>query len=264
MTLYSFRKFNPDWEMILYYTDNLDMDKKTWKSHNVQDFHNYNGDNYIDKIKDLNIKIEKWDLKYNNIISKDIKMGPSHKSNFLKWSKLHEIGGIYSDLDILYFKPIDSFYNFLINGNYDTSICQTSHLSIGLLASKEGGNDFFKDIFINGINKFNIGEYQSAGVLNIYNLYKGVPHNKILDNAKIKYKDLNFYNIPMDLVYYLGSMQVSYAIKNSFGVKDFHPVSIGYHWYAGHPDIQKYNNLLNENTYNDYDITFTKLVKEII
>ena len=144
MTLKSFRIFNPNFEMILYVTKNNEIQNKTWYDNNVQDFHYFKGINYYDKINDLDIKIKEWDITNNNIKPSTLKMGPSHKSNFLKWCKLYEEGGIYSDLDILYFKPIENFYESI--KEFDTVICQTDYLSIGFMASTKN-NLFFKDIF---------------------------------------------------------------------------------------------------------------------
>lgn len=259
MTLWSFRKFNPDWKMVLYYSfDNLD--EKTWEEHNEQDFYSFTGKDYSERVDELDIELVRWELKDNKTATdfKDVQMGSSHISNFLKWSKLHEEGGIYSDLDILYFRPMDDFYHNL--RYFDTAICQTDYLSIGLLASKPD-NDFFKDIFLNGVKKINLNQYQSAGVNNVYSLY-GFDQN-VLPKAKERYPHLRFYNIPMDLVYHFGWNRVENCIKNNFAIEDFPKEAIGYHWYAGAPEIQKFNNLLNEDNYKDYEITFTQIVKEI-
>lgn len=261
MTLYSFRKFNPDWKMTLYYVKDLKIKEKTWKTKNVQDFHSFNGDDYYDKINDLDIDIIKWNLSDNKILETDLDMGASHLSNFLKWSKLHEEGGIYSDLDILYFKPIDDFYDILQSKGYDTGICHTDYLSIGLLASKKG-NQFYKDIFINGVKTFRNTQYQNAGVINIYNLYSGFGYSEVFDEMKRRYA-LNFYNIPFELIYFLDAKSIELAMNTPFGIEDFPEKSIGYHWYAGHPTSQKYNNLLTEKNYLEHNNTFTKLVKQI-
>lgn len=260
MTLWSFRKFNPDWEMVLYFGNN-NLDDKTWVEHNEQDFHSFEGVDYSDRIAELNIKVIGWELKDNQTVKdyQPIKMGSSHISNYLKWSKLHEEGGIYSDLDILYFRPMDEFYHNL--RYFDTAICQTAYISIGLLASRPD-NDFFKDIFIQAMKKINISQYQSAGVNSVYALY-GEGTN-VLETAKLKYPHLKFYNIPMDLIYHFGWNQVDNCIKNAFAIEDFPEISIGYHWYAGAPEIQKYNNLLNEDNYKDFEITFTKIAGEIL
>lgn len=37
--------------------------------------------------------------------------------------------------------------------------------------------------------------------------------------------------------------------------------AIGYHWYAGHPVAQEFNNKLNENTFREYNCLFSNLIK---
>ena len=68
----------------------------------------------------------------------------------------------------------------------------------------------------------------------------------------------------MNLLYFLDSWKIDYAIEQSLEIKDFPEESIGYHWYAGHPHIQYYNNLLTEENYKEHDITFTRLAKKIL
>jgi len=260
MTLWSFRKFNPQWDMTLFYsTDNLE--NKTWGDHNEQDFHSFTGKDYMSRVEDLGVKLVKWDLK-DNVTVKDFKhvqMGSSHISNFLKWSKLHEEGGIYSDLDILYFRPMDKFYHDL--KHFNTAFCQTEYISIGLLASRKG-NEFFRDIFIHAMKSINLKSYQSAGVQSVYALYN--QNLNVMKAAKERYPHLRFYNIPMDLLYHFKWNEVERCIENPYGVEDFPKESIGYHWYAGHPKIQTYNNLLNEDNFRNYQITFSKILREIL
>ena len=251
MTLYSFRKFNPDWSMTLYYNDN-NLTEKTWKDHNEQDYYSFTGVDYMDRLKALKIKLVKWELKGQQ-------MGSSHISNLLKWSKLHETGGIYSDLDILYFRPIDKFYCKI--KEFDAAICETEHLSIGLLASRRG-SPFFKDIHKRAMKGVDLETYQSAGVMCVYEVYNsGI---NIIGKARDKYPGHTIFNIPMNIVYNFKWNEVQRCIKNAYGVNDFPPEAIGYHWYAGDPDIQKYNNLLNEDNFREHDITFTKLANEIL
>jgi len=262
MTLKSFRIFNPSWDMTLYISD-YKTGIKTWSTPETQDFFYFRGVDYMPLIEELNIKIEHWDFDNNEglPIVNNPDMGPSHKSNFLKWERLATQGGIYSDMDILYFKPIDEFYKTL--DNYDTAICQTEYLSIGLLASS-GNNNFFKDIFLNGIDRYDCGEYQSAGVMNIYNLYSGCSPSEVLDRAKGKYPNIKFYNIPFNLIYPFDSTQVEHAFNTNLNIKDLPKETIGYHWYAGHPVAQNFNNLLTEGNYRDTISLFTNITKEIL
>lgn len=248
MTLFSFRKMNPDWDMTLYISEHSE-NRKTWHMRNLQDFFYYKGDDYLPRISELDITIKKHE-------GHNLKT-PSHASNFFKWDILSTIGGIYSDMDILWFKPIDKFYEQI--KDYDVAICQSDFLSIGLLGSS--GNKFYSDIYNNTFKNYDKSRYQSAGVESIYDLYK-CEQSQVLNKAKKKYPGLRFYNIPMNLVYPFDSKRVDQSFKHSHNILPAD--SIGYHWYAGHPTSQKYNNLLNEDNYINYDTLFTKIVRERI
>ena len=112
MTLYSFRKMNPDWEIVLYISSN-DIKNKGWKSYENQDYHQYKGDNYFNKLKDLNIKIEKAEFP-KEIQEKLKNISPIHESDLFRYYQLYLNGGFYCDMDVLFFKPIDNFYNTII------------------------------------------------------------------------------------------------------------------------------------------------------
>ena len=247
MTLYSFRRMNPDWDMTIYLSEHK-QNGKTWRMRNLQDFFFYDGANYINRINDLGLRIK--------TINKYQDMTPSHASNFFKWDLLANGGGIYADMDILWVKPIDDFYN-RIKG-YDVAICQTNFLSIGLLGSS--GNKFFKDIYENTFKNYDKERYQSAGVENIYDLYNCDKEN-VLDEARKKYPYLWYFNIPMETVYPFNSKQVDEVFSRPVPMPE---KSIGYHWYAGHPTTQKFNNLMNEKNYKKYNTLFSKLCSDIL
>ena len=145
MTLLSFRKLNPDWQIDLYLCKPNGIKTKTWKDAPIQDFFNFDGEDYFKKAKALDINLKKWRLIDQKGKSWEDKMGPSHKSNFFKWQELGVYGGIYSDLDILWVKPMDAYYEKI--KHYNTMICyRHTYFSIGLLGASPN-NKFFYDLF---------------------------------------------------------------------------------------------------------------------
>lgn len=269
MTLKSFRMFNPTWKMILYFSVS-DVKNKQWTSIVQQDFFTFNGVDYTEELKTLNIEFRYWDISNNKIIKyKTLKdVAPSHMSNFFKWYTLYSEGGIYSDMDIIYYKSIDPFYNTMIDNGYDTAICDTYYLSIGFLAAAKG-NIFYKDIFEACYDNYDPSEYQSAGVKNIEKFLE-VEHTyyynfgKTFELAKNKYPLLKFYNIPFELVYPLNHLKIQYAFTNDIKITDLPEITVAYHWYAGHPIAQHYNSLLTEENFREYNFTFVNIVKEIL
>lgn len=260
MTLYSFRKFNPDWEMILYISDNKN--KKNWKGPEEQDFNNYSGENYLDNINDLNIIIKNVDFP-DDIKDKLENLSPVHESDLFRYYELYRNGGIYCDMDVLFFRSIENFYNEL--KDYDLLIHQdTKFITIGFLGSSVN-NQYYKDIYDIAINNINISNYQSMGVDIIYNIFGGSRKNPlILDNIKKKYNNLKIYNLPSNLIYKFDWTKIGYNYSNSLNVSNFDKESIGYHWFGGSSISQKFNNILNENNYFRYKTTFSELCKNII
>ena len=266
MTLYSFRKFNPGWTMDLFYDDKTIFENQ-WKTFNKQDFSSFNGIDYYDKIKDLNINIKKWDM---NIDGLEVFKGvtPSGKSDIFKWYELYKNGGIFSDMDILYFKPIDNLYNHLIDNGFDTVICEKQnnifkYLSVGFISSNKN-NDFYKDIFNNCFKFQKQNEYQTYGVDCIYDLYNTVPINSNVSGASTnKYPNLKIFNLPFNTVYPFDSNQIDICFNNDLKLEQLDTNTIGYHWYAGHPTSQKYNNILTDDNYMNYNNLFCNICKEI-
>ena len=247
MTLYSFVKYNPDWEVVLYTSDSGDAQSYSWSTINQQDFVEYKGDNYIHKINDLGITLKEYNVKDN----KGVDICPSQKSNFFKWNLLATTGGFYADMDILFLRSINDIYEK--TNEFDVGICFTSYYSIGFMFSN-GNNKFFSDVYNECFNKFEKRNYQGAGVHSL----KRWP--KLIDVEKEYGK---IYNIPFNLLYQYNSHFIS-KIHEINSVYKLSLDNIGLHWYAGHPLSQNANNSLNENNYYKVNSLLSRTLKGIL
>lgn len=257
LTLKSFRILNPDWQIILY-TAKCQENNKSWKDDIDQDFFTYTGQNYFHKIHELDIEVHEWKLV-------DMPNArPSHLSNFLKWYKLQAHGGLYADMDILWLRSFDMLYDEL--REYDSAICITKYLSIGLLGSSIG-NPMFKDFFSHARDYYNPNRYQSVGVENIYDILYGsrafnddgtvnftfLSQQDILQDIKERYPDLKIFNIPFGMMYPFGCTEMNKVFNATYKLPDH---IIGLHWYAGNPISQEYNGKLTEKNIHEYNNTF--------
>ena len=181
MTLYSFRKYNPDWLINLYVSDQK-IHTKTWKTYEEQDFFMYAGNDYMDNIKDLNINTIEYTIKDK----KGNEISPSQKSNFFKWQLLATNGGFYSDMDILFFRSINDLYEK--TKEYDIGLTYTWIFSVGFMFSK-GNNLFFQDVYNECLNKFDADNYQGASATAL----RKWPNIQAVED---QYKKV--YNIPKD------------------------------------------------------------------
>ena len=266
MTLYSFRKLNPDWRIVLSICNSSNIKHKTWEDVPTQDFHNYTGDDYFYKLEELNVEIVEW--KFEEIVNKNFAdvIGPSHMSNFFKWHLLSEKNEFYSDMDILFLKPIEEYYKNV--KDFDTIICYNGdYFSIGFLGSS-GSNNFFNSVFENAKVSCTPESYQSAGVDNIYNLFEKLENpdkNIVLSNFWIllekHFPENNKFNNPMSLFYPWTCSKLAQIFKECNTIP---PDCLGIHWYAGGIISQEFNNKLTHENFKDYKNTFTYYVNQVV
>jgi len=249
--------------MVLYLSDNSVVDKN-WKGPEEQDFSNYTGENYFDKIKDLDVEIKDVELP-PEFIEKFKGISPVHESDIFRYYALYKYGGFYSDMDVLYFRPIDSLYDALTKRGADTLLYQCDeYVAIGMLGSSVD-NPFFKGIYDSCLQVEQYNNYQSFGNNHIYTLYDASPTQPyILDKIQDRYPNLTIYNISKSLIYHFDWTKIAYNYKTPVGIGGFNGKSIGYHWYGGSPISQDFNNKMNENNYDRFRTTFSELTKKIL
>jgi hypothetical protein len=257
MTLYSFRKMNPDWEMVLCLSQNNTCIEK-WSTPESQDFLNYKGNDYLDRLSELNINIEtvEFPSAFNAVIT-----SPVHESDLYRYYKLYSAGGFYSDMDVLYFRSMGDIYNEITICEANTVLyTQFDHTAIGFLGA-EKDNVFYKDLMMSALDTKDVSGYQSYGADLIYNF---LGEYDIRDVVGDRYSELVVFVIPIYLIYQYNSKMIQYAFSNSLGVEAFNSRSIGYHWYAGSEIAQKFNNVLTEDNYTNYRTTFSEIAKEVL
>lgn len=220
-TIQTFRKQNPDWDIKLY-VPAYPYSGMTWGTHE-QKVPIYAVD-YSHELKHLDIEIIKFDF---DTIGVRNAIPEVFKSDFLRLYLLGTTGGLWSDMDILYFKPMDDMaINSEENAKADTfiSICDYGH-SIGFMLAA-CGSVFFSRLFDAAKERFSQDNYQSIGAC----LY-----NKLFPTVeKIRDAGVEAVNIPMDTVYSYHAGLIDH-IYNSGDMSRYTPGSIGLHWYAGHP-----------------------------
>lgn len=239
MTVYSFQKLNPDWEIKIY-APFITSVNKTWNTfeHKVIIV----SDNYIERLKNItNIKLIDFE-EYG--MSND--MFENYKADFLRWVLLSTIGGLWSDFDVLYFKNMNSLYfNKKENANIETVVCdQIYGHSVGFMMGSKNNVEYKKVLDLAKVS-FNCKDYQSLGP-NVINRLK-----------------ITAFNMDMSVVYPYNANEIDkiYQHKEKGKITD---KTIGLHWYAGYPESGKYMNLLNENNYKIFDTVVSELLNEVL
>ncbi len=215
LTLKSFADHNPGWEVCLWTPRKVAADM-SWMSSE----HKYHlkCTNYLQQLLDLPIKIKVVDF---DAIGFDDKASEVHKADFIRIKVMHEIGGAWTDMDVIYFNSMeDMSINSPDNASKETFVC-LSHYghSSGFMMSTSQSR-FFKQMASVISKEFNPDVYPCIGPL-MFDKYH--PTLKTI---------LNSANIPMDTVYAYDARHIPELV--GINVHRFTPESIGCHWYAGH------------------------------
>ena len=278
LTLYSFRSLNPDWIIKLHTSKNISLNK-SWDSGEQQ--FNCTAKDYIEYINRLNIEIVEHNFSKefdNNDIDHFHEV---IKSDILRWKLLSEEGGFWSDMDILYIKSMNNFLSG--KEKFDTFICDNNgYYSIGFLLSNRN-NPYYDYIYRKSKDKNITRNYQCFG-----NILLKQNFNSFQDISSY-FSDISIYNIPMNIVYphdWINHDKIfkvsSYNIKRkptykerqmmrrrptyineTENIKEFDEQTIGLHWFGGSEIAGEYQSLLNDKTFNAYDIVICKYIKLI-
>jgi len=253
LTLKTFQIQNPDWELRFYFPKREHTGEADWEAHSKERT-GVTGRNYLQEIKNIpNTKCIEFDF---NDDTPDV-----FRSDLLRLKLLGEDGGLWLDMDVISFRPMsDGVFN--TDSNIDTIISYTLeryHYSIGFMLGSTN-NSFYKFLYEKGMSKQEpknflfdkYGDRQKYGVI-LWDSYFKNP-----EAISKRFTQLNVYNIDFFTCY-------PYIYNNLDKVfKEVAPLEksvIALHWYAGHPDTRKWENLLTPENYQDYNSTLCRCIK---
>lgn len=249
LTLETFCRQNPDWKITLY-RPKYPCATKSWTSHE-QKYHP-TGEDWSNRLENLPIEIIDFDFQDIDI-SNDV--SEVHKSDFLRLYLLSNFGGLWTDMDIIYFRPINlplTHETYICNGHYGHSI--------GLLLSTPN-SPVFSFLFEEAKKEFNKNEYQSIGAT-LFN--KNDEQIKALDRTRRKMYPKSYdnvpYNIPMDAVYAYNAENIV-EIYMPMTTSKFTERSIGLHWYGGHQLSGMFSNIVTNSNYKTLDNVLGKTIE---
>ncbi len=217
LTVKSFMRLNPDWEVRLYYPKYPTTHISWWTEEQKHDIKCKDFINELMSLPITKIQVDFEDYGFNNNISE------VHKSDFIRLVNLSTAGGLWSDMDIIYFRPMNSLYfNTIENKNIETFYCDHNYgHSIGFLLSSQG-NRFFNRLVGIAMKEFNPQLYQTMGAVIFKKYFSSAESINILTPA---------FNMLMDVIYaHDASFIPEILYRNN---PKFTENSIGLHWYAG-------------------------------
>ena len=245
-TIYSFCKYNPLYDVIIYVTE-----------HNADHFvhpsnHIINADKQIsiyDFLNIKNVKIVKIDLNKYNV---PVNMSPILKADIVRIVKLYEHGGVWIDLDILFIKPLpDELLRVTNNIGY---FKYGGTVATGLILSSPK-NKCIEYIYNYCLNKIQSSlhdkDLQCFGpslwrdcIFNNYNLFKDC----IIINNDVVYP------------YMWDQPQILFFTNNDYVADN----TICIHWYNGATYSRKYINTFDRNNIVPDNCVFEKYLHQVL
>jgi hypothetical protein len=252
ITINSFHRYNPDWKIIVY------IPKKRY-SGNQSFIPNYTGTDYFNLIENLNyVEIKIIDLSEYDI---NENLHDILRSDIFRYKILYEIGGIWSDFDVIWLKPIHEILqmDYLHNENIEhmtDTVCMfqhtTGHHNISVMIHKN--NTEFIESLINKTNeiqktlpKMEIG-HQTFGTVMINVMYPAFSdiRKRFPNVIPLKYETIFPYSI--------------FHMEGLYNIKDLTKINenvLCVHWFNGHILSKKY---VNNGDYNQ-NCSMTEILK---
>lgn len=257
LSVSSFKKLNPDWTVKIHTPQQLSTVDPTWNSNEQKNVSIK--EDYWEDLENMGVEIvvqppfEDFDNNAHEV----------HKSDFFRWKLLSKEGGVWSDIDILFINPMDH----LLENIPENFLCDTAFSwyetnkkwAISFMLSSPN-NKFFRKVHELSKNFYDKNRYQSIG-------------SELLNNnwhrpGKLKKQnpESNFFLLEQKSVYPIGPNEIEkfYAPLNNELIEILEdPNIIGMHWFAGHPDSQKFESNLNENNIQTFDNILAEAIKRI-
>ena len=233
LSIVSFKQYNPDFKIHLYLSSNTQKEINwTTEEHSEK----YTGKDYLEECKKISDVVEKFDM---NLIGFSNELSEVHKSDIIRNWLLYSNGGIWSDMDILFFKSLpEDLKNVDFMAQEPILKYYTTSFSGGVKNSQ-----FYK-IFLEKQRQVKLerGYQKYATDLLGTSTYHGL---KILD---------------MKSVYYFNSFRINDIFNSQ---EDMPEESFGIHWYAGSKLTREWENKINPHNYKNFSNAIGKKLGEI-
>jgi hypothetical protein len=256
MCFKSFLQYNPRWKVILYTPVKLTQTQSWTTFENKQTFDTLD---YSDRLEELGVRVCPFDMEsigFSNDLSEVT------KSDIIRLHLLSTVGGLWSDSDIVYFRPLSNTFD---QTDHQAYFCyrkggptqdgpDPKYHSIGFLAGSPG-NRYFRKLFEGIPQPFDMNNYQAVGS----------PYYKTMIADPEFAADPLLMNIDVNTVYPTRAAHNICVDPAGRFMQEVvgNPVTIGLHWYCGAPSAGKHQNQVTEETYLDMDDIVCWLVDKV-
>jgi hypothetical protein len=261
LSLKTFIKYNPGWEVRLYSSE-LPVLPKHWKM-DTDDDHLYYGEDYRDRLP----------LAVNQCsYTPPRAMSAAQSCDWFQWHLLAVEGGFFADMDIVWRRGLDAVWNETKEA--DAVFClESGVMAVGLVGSKPGCK-LFQDMAISMVDEQN-RDYQHYGTNWVYR-FSGVklpvnpaekPGELALQHLRKHYSkdgrgaELTIADVPDYTVYPFDWNQVDTIWKEK---REIDNRSVGLHWFGGNKLSRYWNQLLTEEDWQNHNNTMTSYLAKVL
>lgn len=249
MSVYSFQKLNPDWE-VKYYMPIKVSRHQPWPDKQFESRKNRCKD-YTNYLSRLNIKPTIFDFEAIGL-SNDL--NEIHKSDLLRYELLAQQGGAWADMDILFTKPMDqllcnkqksaatAFYYHGREDGVDTG--NPKNHAIGFLMSSSN-NKYFTDVAKVAKQNFLAKKRARKG----YQCVGADLLNRHFPLDQIRKHYPGTVSVGKEAVYAINDLSTIYDVSDFSLLTDN---SIGIHWYGGCERVKQMLLGVTHTNYRDY------------
>ena len=258
LTVKSFSVTNPDWKIKVYTPITIFTQGYLWE----QNIAPKREDNTVDWFPMLKT-ISNVEVIEVNCVEEGLGDIPDvFRSDLLRLKWLGTEGGLYSDMDVIHFRPLDeAYFNTDSNREVDTIVSYTynnRHFSIGYLLGGTN-NLFYSALYQRGLTRLAThGDRQTFGVI----LWGSLVKTDV--DIRTQFPSLNVFNIDLTACYPFLYNTMSDILENNHDLSVTHPDCVALHYYAGHPDVAKWEHLLTPENYMKYTTTICNCIKKAL
>ena len=245
LTVKTFKALNPDWQ-IIYWCPKDPFKGQRWETEKGRE--SINDKDYKDYLPDLEKITTKIPVDFKSYFPL-VNMPEVHKNDYIRIYALFYYGGVWSDMDIIYFKPIEALkVNIPENKDKESFVCigNYGHSTGFNMAVKECG--FFKRLYDEVLKKYEPYNYQCWGPDLFNRLFKTVQsiHRGV--------------NLSMDVVYAHDCYRMPELLQDI--PARFNDESIGCHWYGGNSLWGRFLNQTKGGEVNLSNSIISRLIKD--
>lgn len=240
LTVASFRRANPDWEVRVHVPRTVHRRAAEWTTREAYEGSTFLGRDYsrdlyaLADVDIVEVDFERWPALAN--------AAETFKADFFRWHVLATEGGLYSDADIAYHRPVRyAAFNVPDHADARVGLCaHHGHQFIGFLFGAPGAA-CYRRLLVESPKAFDPLVYQSIGSHLLQRCYPTV------ESLAEQHPSDKPFNIDMDVVYAFDWRQIG-ALHAPGDPKSLPAGAIGIHWFGGAGQSQRYNECVTHAT----------------